>query len=518
MRGVFLSLLLKDKRSRLKFYLGNHRATSTFSCRIFSSSATIGGKEESRNFVSKLNTKFQDQDQQLSTKTQQEAILATKLGAFVNFGLASGKGFIGFSTGSTALIADAANSLSDLLTDTVVYLSITEARKKATPDRPWGSGKIEPLGALFVGYLIIMTGGGICYSAICSIVEILTVQPVQHIAPMENISKMEYAGLVISAISIMSKEALFRYTLVAGEHASSASTIANAWMHRSDAMVSSGVFLGLAGAMAGYKILDPVAALLVSGIILKEGFKIGRESIEDLRDSNATEEEQEILRKCCLQTTGVLAVSELRARRSGPYLFVECIVVSPPRITASTACLIAQKVKIALLLCGNTSQHKIANAVVRVEPLGMRGGAANETILTEDARDFQTIEETVVNTLALLNKERGSDGSGVVCSPNLENGDEIAAQVSDIAGRLSSQGTSLILKDVHVYYGDSGSVQVDVTLGLVAFLSAALPHQPSPASTPVPDTDLRDLCRGMRALLGHRLPQVHVVDVRISFS
>lgn len=79
-------------------------------------------------------------------KYQKRAIFATKMGAVANVGLAFSKGAIGLSISSTALVADAANSLGDVLSDAVVYYSITEARKTATPDRPWGRGKIEPLG------------------------------------------------------------------------------------------------------------------------------------------------------------------------------------------------------------------------------------------------------------------------------------------------------------------------------------------------------------------------------------
>jgi divalent metal cation (Fe/Co/Zn/Cd) transporter len=57
-------------------------------------------------------------------------------------------------------MADAANSAGDLLIDAVVFYTIKEARKKATPENPWGRGKIEPLGALTIGGVLLATGGG----------------------------------------------------------------------------------------------------------------------------------------------------------------------------------------------------------------------------------------------------------------------------------------------------------------------------------------------------------------------
>lgn len=80
-------------------------------------------------------------------KANVKAIQATKIGAVANVGLAASKCALGVSVGSTALVADGVSSLGDLLCDGVVYYTVTEARKKH-PDRPWGSGKIEPLGAL----------------------------------------------------------------------------------------------------------------------------------------------------------------------------------------------------------------------------------------------------------------------------------------------------------------------------------------------------------------------------------
>lgn len=116
-----------------------------------------------------------------SEKAQKKAIYVTKLGAVANVGLAISKGMIGFSVASTALIADAANSLGDVLCDGVVYYTVTEARKHATPDRPWGRGKIEPLGALSVGGLLLATGVGIGYSAFQAGMDILQISSVMDL-------------------------------------------------------------------------------------------------------------------------------------------------------------------------------------------------------------------------------------------------------------------------------------------------------------------------------------------------
>jgi divalent metal cation (Fe/Co/Zn/Cd) transporter len=185
------------------------------------------------------------------------AISITKAGALANVLLAGCKGVTGYMVGSTALIADAINSLSDLLCDGVVYLSVTEARKAATPDNPWGRGKLEPLGekrvknfllskltkwlgSLMVSGLLLGTGIGIAYSA--SLVSLQTlvanffhdsqpqlVHEILHFMSLDGYlihGDMPRIGvelpidgfahgvaLGVSSVSIVVKELLYRYTL-----------------------------------------------------------------------------------------------------------------------------------------------------------------------------------------------------------------------------------------------------------------------------------------------------------------
>ena len=94
----------------------------------------------------------------LQNQHNKNALSATSIGAAANFGLAASKGTLGFTIGSTALIADCFNSMGDLFSDAIVYYTITEARKIATPENPWGSGKAEPIGNLFLlSYILFRT-------------------------------------------------------------------------------------------------------------------------------------------------------------------------------------------------------------------------------------------------------------------------------------------------------------------------------------------------------------------------
>lgn len=302
------------------------------------------------------------------SQSQANAVHATKLGAVANVGLAFGKGITGFSIGSTALIADAANSLGDIMIDVIVYLSIVQARKKATTKRPWGSGKLEPLGALAVSAIVMGTGGGVGYTAYEALYGMyFGLSEAGHISAG---TIMGNAAIAVSVASIVSKEVLFHYTLKVGRSSNSASVVANAWQHRADALISGAALAGLVGAMSGYKYLDPLAAIFVSGMILKGGWAIGSEAVEDLRDSPASEEELALLRRTCEAVPGILEVPEVLARRSGPYLFVECTVTVPGLMSLSAAHRLAAMVKSSLLTNHN---GRVANAVVDVEPQGTAG-------------------------------------------------------------------------------------------------------------------------------------------------
>ena len=139
----------------------------------------------------------------------------------------------------------------------------------------------------------------------------------------------------------------------------------------------------------GFPILDPMAGLFVSGVIIKQGLETAAESMKDLSDAPTTPQETEELRKTCLNVYGIVKVNQLFARKSGPFLYVECTVGVPGKdylcfvlslvffnfnflcslgyISASAAHRLAELVKIALL---ETHRGRVANAVVHVEPLG----------------------------------------------------------------------------------------------------------------------------------------------------
>ena len=272
----------------------------------------IGGKAKGGKLrLKEVKTEAQHMQMQRDSdaKDQDAAISATKIGAGANAILAMGKASIGYSIGSTGLLADGVNHFGDLLCDAVVWYTVIESRKGATADRPWGMGKLEPLGALTVGALLMTTGVGIGYTAAVAAYDMLTLHlAVGGALPSDAVvggagpsqEQLQNMALGISFLSIVGKEMLYHYTLAAGKRANSAVVVANAWQHRADAIVSSAVFAGLVGANMGVPLLDPLAGLLVSGVIVKQTVSTSFDALRDLSDAPAPKHETEALVATCL--------------------------------------------------------------------------------------------------------------------------------------------------------------------------------------------------------------------------
>lgn len=170
-----------------------HKSTTTHAPIATGSSSSISSS--SIGAASSASHNFTD------STAGKNAMFATKLGAAANLGLAVSKGSLGLSISSTGLVADAASSLGDLLSDAVVYYSVTEARKRATPDRPWGSGKIEPLGALSVGTLLLLTGCGIGASALFAAIDAAVLLDLIPVSIVNSMKTGEYLSVLSECYS-----------------------------------------------------------------------------------------------------------------------------------------------------------------------------------------------------------------------------------------------------------------------------------------------------------------------------
>ncbi|MGB4060589.1 MAG: cation diffusion facilitator family transporter [Burkholderiaceae bacterium] len=217
----------------------------------------------------------------------------------------------GVFTKSQALVADGIHSLSDLVADFVVLLAGHHAKKDADEDHPYGHQRFETAASLVLGLLLLAVGLGMLWSAVLKLQTPEDVQPVHTLA------------LWVAGGSLVCKELLFRYMLAVAKRVKSSMLVANAWHARSDAASSLVVGLGIAGNLAGYPILDPIAALIVGAMVTKMGWEFTWDALHDLMDRAVDEEEVLAIRQTLLGTPGVQGVHDVKTRKMGDMVVVD---------------------------------------------------------------------------------------------------------------------------------------------------------------------------------------------------
>ena len=262
----------------------------------------------------------------------------TWVGLAVNLLLVGLKLWGGIIGRSQALIADAVHSVSDLFSDAVVLLGLRWGRKEADEDHPFGHGRIETIASLIVGLLLLVVGIGIAYNAVLSIYT-------------HQASSPTLLAIVAAAASILIKEAMYWYTVIVGRRINSMAVIANAWHHRSDAMSSVAVLIGVAIVYfkPAWYLADAIAAVLVSFFILRVSTGLTWSAFKELADTAPDRALLREIRETAQSVTGAREIHDVMARRSGPYLLVELHVVVDKSITVEQGHAISKDVEHHLL-------------------------------------------------------------------------------------------------------------------------------------------------------------------------
>lgn len=252
---------------------------------------------------------------------------------------------------SQALIADAVHSLSDLFTDAVVLAGLKFAEKPIDDSHPYGHGRVETVGAGVLGVILIFTGLGIGWEAITTIGEGVRTIP----------TALALAG---AAVSIITKEILFRYTIRIGQKTGSSALIANAWHHRSDAFSSIATLFGIGAAMAGWPLFDPLAALIVTLLIIHVGWTILKDAFFDIIDTAVKPEIRNEIVTAALSIPGADAYHDLKTRKIGSDILVDIHIEVSPRMNVCEAHNIADEVKDAIV----SNVVNIADVLVHIDP------------------------------------------------------------------------------------------------------------------------------------------------------
>jgi len=262
----------------------------------------------------------------------------TLVGALVNTFLILLKLVTGIFGSSQALIADAVHSISDLFTDVVVLIGIKISQKPPDKTHHFGHARIETLASFIVGMALIGTALYLGIEASLTIYRHTQYHP---------------TGLALfgAGVSIAFKEVLYHYTIRTGRRIGSRLIIANAWHHRSDALSSVAVFIGVAGTQINpsWHFLDAFAALLVSFFIVKVGLEILRDALREFTDTAPKPEIIEKIQQCALSVNGVDGMHDLRVRTSGGQYQMEIHIVVDGQLTVLKGHKIAKAVEVCLV-------------------------------------------------------------------------------------------------------------------------------------------------------------------------
>lgn len=347
----------------------------------------------------------------------------SKLGLAADIALAGGKAVTGYLSGSTAIIADAAHSLSDVVLSGVALWSFKAARAPKDKEHPYGHGKIETLGALGISLMLLATGGGIAWHAL-DVFQGLLISPshldihsLTHTHGTDHAHNGHHHGidmghpilaLNMAIISIGVKEGLYWVTKRAGEREGSGLLQANAWHHRADAISSVIALIGVGGAILGLPILDPLAGILVSGMVVKAGLQTGYQSIMELVDAAAPEPLLAPIRETVLHIEGVKNCHNLRGRKAGSSLHLDVHIEVDPFLSVSAAHNIGETVRHQL----HEHHSQVAEVFIHIDPADLQdcparqdtrnsfeGEKRKNNILVTSAQQLET-ERTVRHVLS----------------------------------------------------------------------------------------------------------------------
>ncbi|MFZ5825428.1 MAG: cation diffusion facilitator family transporter [Bacillota bacterium] len=266
---------------------------------------------------------------------QQRVARAGTLTIGVNVVLTAARAVAGLVAGSTAVLADAANSGTDILATLVVLGGSRIAARPPDLDHPYGHEKAEPVAAKLVGILVTVTGVITLLGAIRALR-----------GPGETVG---LSAAVVTAASILIKEVLARHLTGVARQVGSQALLADAANQRTDVLASGAALVGALGGRFGLPVLDPAMGLLVAGLIIRMGLGLYWQSVRDLMDRAPEPAIMAQLKQAATATRGVESVDEIKARVFGPGIYVDCKVSVNGDLTVAEGHRIGKRVKEAVM-------------------------------------------------------------------------------------------------------------------------------------------------------------------------
>ena len=291
---------------------------------------------------------------------KKEIMRVTVLGSIVNFLLLVFKFIAGFMGHSSAMIADAVHSLSDFVTDVIVLLFVNISSKPKDESHDYGHGKYETLATSIVGIVLLCVGAGLFWEGASKIYDYYVKD-----VPLESPGMI---ALIAALVSIAAKELLYRITVLVGRRQNSQVVIANAWHHRSDAFSSIGTAIGIGGAILlgeQWRVLDPLAAVVVSVFIVKVALQLVIPAINDLLEKSLPKEIEDEILAIITATPEVRNPHNLRTRRIGNSFAIEAHI----RVDGQTTVLRAHEITLDIERRLREKFGSATHIALHVEPI-----------------------------------------------------------------------------------------------------------------------------------------------------
>ena len=296
----------------------------------------------------------------ITDRTRERGIYRVTLaGSAVNILLVAVKFVAGVAGNSAAMIADAAHSLSDLITDAVIIIFVRISNKPRDKNHDYGHGKFETFATLIIGIVLLAVGLGIAWNGAAGVFS-----AIQGKAP----EKPGMIAFYVAIITVVFKEILYRYTVICGRKLKSDATIANSWHHRSDALSSIGTAAGIGGAiLLGEKwtVLDPLAALAVSFFIVKLALKLMKPSIDELMEKSLPDEVENEIAAIVESFDAVSDLHNLYTRKMGNNCAIEFHIRMDGKISLAEAHDRITEIENRLKECYGSGTH----VIIHTEPV-----------------------------------------------------------------------------------------------------------------------------------------------------
>lgn len=292
-------------------------------------------------------TTHEDEFEKVATKVTMVSIIG-------NLVLSVFKLLAGILAHSGAMVSDAVHSASDVFSSIVVIIGVKFSSKDSDREHPYGHERFECVAAIILSVVLLITGLAIGLDAIKNILG----------GHYENLVVPGALALVAALVSIIAKEAMYRYTKVYAKRLDSSALMADAWHHRSDALSSIGALIGIAGARMGFPVLDPVASIVICIFIVKAAIDIFMDAINKMVDHSCDEETEQSIRDCAKAQDGVLGIDFLQTRVFGNKIYVDLEISADGNRPLNETHAIAEKVHDSI----EAEFPKIKHIMVHVNP------------------------------------------------------------------------------------------------------------------------------------------------------